>query len=230
MDGGGDALEKLQERIGYRFCRPRLLREALTHRSFVNEAPVQDIGDNQRLEFFGDAILGFMVSALLYARFPHSREGELTRLRASLVQEERLAGIAASLDLGAFLRLGRGEERAGGRSRRSLLADAYEALVAAVFLDGGEAAARCLVEHHFLPLMDAQRLEGGSEDCKTLLQEQVQARGSSPPVYRVRETCGPSHAPLFLVDVLVGGVVVGSGEGRSKKDAEQAAARDALAP
>jgi ribonuclease-3 len=228
MYGGAAPAEKLQELIGYRFSRPDLLTEALTHGSFVNESALTGFRDNQRLEFFGDAVIDYVVSALLFERFPNCREGELTRLRASLVHEESLAALALSLDLGAFIRLGRGEERAGGRQRRSLLADAYEALAGAVCLDGGEQKVRQLLEAHFLPLMETQRLAGGARDYKTLLQEQVQARGDVPPVYRVRETGGPSHAPDFVVEVLVAGAVAGVGEGKSKKEAEQAAARAAM--
>jgi ribonuclease-3 len=228
MDGAAARVDRLEERIGYRFRTSRLLDEALTHRSFVNESAGDEVRDNQRLEFYGDAVIGFVVSGLLYERFPSSREGELTRLRASLVDEERLASIAADLDLGSFLRLGRGEDRAGGRRRRSLLADAYEALVAAVCIDGGEAAARGMVERHFLPLLDSVRGEAGARDYKSLLQEQIQARGAAPPVYRLRECRGPSHAPLFQVEVLVDGRVAAVGEGKSKKEAEQEAARAAL--
>lgn len=228
MDGGAAPAEKLQESIGYRFCRPELLTEALTHASFVNESPLPGLRDNQRLEFFGDAVIDYVVSALLLERFPQSREGELTRLRASLVHEESLAALALSLDLGSYIRLGRGEERAGGRQRRSLLADAYEALIGSVCLDGGEPEVRRLLEAQFLPLMETQRLDGGVRDYKTLLQEQVQARGEVPPVYRLLQTAGPSHAPDFVVEVLVAGAVAGVGEGKSKKEAEQAAARAAM--
>lgn len=222
------SIETLQLRIGYHFVRTDILMEALTHRSFSNESPGSLVRDNQRLEFFGDAVVGYIVSHLLLERFPDSREGQLSRLRASLVHEERLASLARSIGLGQFVRLGRGEERAGGRERSSLLADAYEALLGAVCLDGGEGEARLLVEKHFVPLVDSLLKNNVSEDFKSLLQEQSQGRGISPPTYQVKELTGPSHAPRFVVEVVVDGTIAGSGEGKSKKEAEQAAARSAL--
>jgi ribonuclease-3 len=222
-------LDALQARLCYCFSRPELLLEALTHRSFLNEPRGEDARDNERLEFFGDAVLGFLVSRLLLERYPDSREGELTRLRASLVHEERLARLAEESGIGPCLRLGHGEEKGGGRSRRSLLADAFEAVVAAVFLDGGVEEARRVVESRISPLLPGL-LEGLREaDSKSRLQELVQARFGEGPVYRIAAVTGPPHQRHFVAQVLAGGSVAGEGSGRSKKEAEQAAARAALA-
>jgi len=221
-------LVELQSAIDYRFVNSALLAEALTHRSFVNENPGECGADNQRLEFFGDAILDFSVSSLLFRRFPDSREGDMTRLRARLVDEANLARMAGGIGLGACLRLGRGEERDGGRRKPSILADAYEALLAAVYLDGGMAVIEVMVSAQFGPL-----LEGGAEtvlrdDYKTLFQELSQERFGVAPVYRMVGESGPPHQRLFVVEAVIGREPVGRGEGRSKKGAAQAAARDAL--
>ncbi len=221
-------LVELQSAIGYRFVNSALLVEALTHRSFLNESPGECAADNQRLEFFGDAILDFSVSSLLFRRLPDSREGDMTRLRARLVDEANLARMAGDIGLGACIRLGRGEERDGGRRKPSILADAYEALLAAVYLDGGMAVIEAMVSARFGPL-----LEGGVEtalrdDYKTLLQELSQERFGVAPVYRMVGESGPPHQRIFVVEAVIGGETVGRGEGRSKKVAAQAAARDAL--
>lgn len=221
-------LAELQSAVGYRFVGPDLLVEALTHRSFLNENPGDCGADNQRLEFFGDAILDFSVSSLLFRRFPQSREGDLTRLRARLVDEENLARMAGNIGLGACLRLGRGEERDGGRSKPSILADAYEALLAAVYLDGGMPAIEALVAAQFAPLMEGGALTGLRDDYKTLFQELSQERFGIVPAYRMVGESGPPHQRLFTAEATIGGETVGTGEGRSKKVAEQAAARDAL--
>ena len=221
-------LDELQSVIGHRFVRPALLVEAMTHRSFVNENPAGQEADNQRLEFFGDAILDFSVSGLLFRRFPGSREGELTRLRARLVDEENLARMAGRIGLGACLRLGRGEERDNGRSKRSLLADAYEALLAAVYLDGGMTAVEALVMAQFAPLLEEAALTGLRDDYKTMLQELAQNLYGAPPTYRVTAESGPPHQRTYAVAAIISGETIGVGEGRSKKGAEQAAARDAL--
>lgn len=221
-------LAKLEDSIGYTFKDRRLLYEALTHRSYLNEAADRTLRDNERLEFFGDTVLDFFLSALLLDLYPESREGELTRVRSSLVDEESLAGIAASLGLGKYLLLGRGEERSGGREKRSLLADAYEALLAAVYLDGGMRPARRLVKTHFGHLLTGKGHASCGKDHKTQFQEFVQARGKQAPIYAVTETEGPDHERLFTVVVAVEGEFMGVGNGRSKKEAAQAAARAAL--
>lgn len=222
-----DQYSALERRIGYSFRDRALLVEALTHRSRSNEVP--GTRDNQRLEFFGDSVLGFLVSNLLFDRFPAAREGELTHMRASLVDEARLSAIAAQLEVGSCLLLGKGEEKSGGREKRSVLADAYEALVAAVYLDGGIGAAGSIVARHFGGLVDDLAASGVAlADYKTDLQEYTQALFSSPPVYELTAEDGPDHDKTYRFAVTVNGVLAGSGEGRSKKEAQQAAAREAL--
>lgn len=218
------SLDLLEERLGHRFRDQELLVEALTHRSLRNECAASR--DSERLEFFGDAVLGLFISRMLMEHFPEAREGELSRRRAGLVGEETLAELAQGLGLGGLLRLGRGEEASGGRQRRSLLADAFEAVVGALYLDGGEAAAEALVQRLF-----ADRLTSGQpagEDWKSALQEQLQKLGSPPPVYRLLATRGPEHALTFVMAVEVGGRDVAAGEGTTKKEAQQQAARQAL--
>lgn len=215
--------DRIERALNYRFRDRELLEEALTHRSHLNECGGGK--DNQRLEFFGDSVLDFLLSKMLLDRFPESREGELTRLRAALVDEESLARLAQGIDLGESLRLGRGEEKSGGRGKRSLLADAYEALLAALYLDGGlEPVARVVVAH-FSPLIDSGELNG--RDFKTLLQERAQNRRGLLPCYRLKETSGPDHDRRFTIEIYLGGELMGEGTGRSKKEAEQAAARAA---
>ncbi len=206
------------------------LEEALTHPSFANEQRGQRRVDNQRLEFLGDAVLGLCVTELLMERFPDAREGELSLMRASLVSADALAAWARGVGLGAQLRLGRGADVAGERDQTNVLADAAEALVAAVYLDRGMDSARALSRR----VVEAPlgRLASGAltgRDPKSLLQERVQARGAPSPRYRVIEAEGPDHDRVFLVVAEVGDEVIGQGRGRSKKLAEQAAARAALA-
>jgi ribonuclease-3 len=221
--------DELQRRIDYRFRTPELLVTALTHRSICNERGGGDVSSYERLEFLGDAVLELLISDLLYHRFPSALEGELTRLRTACVNEESLAARARELGLGRFLRLGRGEELHGGRERDSILADCFEALVAAVYLDGGLEAGRSLVVRLFGPrLVD---LSAGilHRDPKSRLQEMVQARGLPLPVYRLAGTLGPDHRRTFAVEVLLAGKRLGAGQAASKKKAEQLAAREALA-
>jgi len=221
-----DRLERVELALGYRFRDRNLLEEALTHRTFVNEAGGGK--DNQRLEFFGDAVLDFLLSDLLLVRFPESREGELTRIRASLVDEASLARIAAALDLGSSLRLGRGEEKGGGREKRSLLADAFEALLAALYLDGGIEEARRVVRELFAELLvSGDGLSG--RDFKTDLQERARLLRGELPRYQLKEASGPDHDRRFTVEIYLGNDLMGEGEGRTKKEAEQAAARAAAA-
>lgn len=218
----------LEERLGYFFKNRRLLAEALTHPSYANEAK-GGAEDNQRLEFFGDAIVSFFISNQLYLTFPGAREGELTKLRAAIVDEPALARVALALDLGSFLSLGRGEERSGGRGKSSVLADALEALVAAVYLDGGVTAAKRVVSRLFAPSLVAAANNSGQRDYKTELQELVQSRFASPPQYIQRSAEGPDHSRSYTYEVIVDGRAAGVGCGGSKKSAQQAAAREALA-
>jgi ribonuclease-3 len=224
-----NSLPELERAIGYRFGKKELLLEAVTHKSFVHESGDGGDRDNQRLEFFGDAVLGFFVSAKLLERFPESGEGELSKVRASLVNEKTLAQLAGGIVLGKFLRLGRGEEKTGGREKNSVLADAYEALVAAVYLDGGADAAEELVEKHFGPLMSENSGRFGAKDFKTRLQEIIQEIQGKPPRYVLENETGPPHDRVFKVAVFAGDKCMGKGSGKSKKEAEQAAAREAVA-
>lgn len=213
------------ERLGYVFAQPELLRDALTHRSFRNERPQEAPADNERLEFLGDAVLGAGVAFLLHEAFPEAREGELTRRRAELVSEGGLLTVAEDLSLGAALRLGKGEARSGGRQKPRLLASAVEACLGAVYLDGGPEAALGVVRRLF-----GERVHTASarRDAKSRLQELVQARQKTTPRYVHLAAHGPDHARLFEAAVEVDGDEVARGEGRSKADAERAAAAAAL--
>lgn len=222
-----DAYERLEKAAGYTFRDRRLLREALTHRSRANE--VNDgLPDNQRLEFLGDSILGFLVGRELYLCHSGWKEGELSRHRSSLVDEENLSRLAQALDLGSYLVLGKGEERSGGRGKKSILADAYEALVAAVYLDGGMQPVQRLVKRQFGHLLSGAEPAGLTRDYKTELQELTQARMASVPRYELQESFGPDHDRSYRVAVFVRDALAGEGLGRSKKAAQQAAAREAL--
>ncbi len=202
--------------------------EALTHRSYAFETSHQEIAPNERLEFLGDAILAFLSAEHLFRVYPTLSEGELTDTRAALVKTPTLAGFARDLHLGEYLRLGRGEERSGGRSRDPLLAAAFEALLGALYLDGGLDAVRPLL----LPLLEqeGQRVisAGRLKDDKSLLQELAQAHLSVTPSYRVVAEEGPAHNRQYTVEVMLGSEVAGRGQGRNKQIAEQAAARLAL--
>lgn len=222
------ALERLETAIGYRFSNRELLNEALTHRSFLNEAKGAPVRDNQRLEFFGDAVLGFLVSRRLMDLLPASCEGSLSRMRASLVDEDTLSSLAERIDLGDFLVMGRGEEKTGGRRKKSVLADAFEALVAAVYLDGGVDETGRLVERFFGPLLSEAVRGDEGRDYKTRLQVLAQAAYGVAPHYVVERVAGPDHERFYTVTARVGEEAFGGGTGRSKKEAEQAAAREAL--
>jgi ribonuclease III len=226
--GREELLECLEEALEYRFTKREYLLEALTHRSFVNEIRVSDSRDNQRLEFFGDAVLGLLVSRRLLERFPATGEGELSRLRASLVDEAALAGIAESLQLGKYLLLGRGEEKTGGRRKKSILSDALEALVAAVYLDGGIVAAEHLVDLLFGPLLEVAEIDAVGRDYKTRFQELCHALHGKGPHYVLEDVSGPDHDRVFVITARIGETFLGKGIGKSKKIAEQAAAREAL--
>ena len=202
-----------------------LLERALTHRSYAYEHG--GLPTNERLEFLGDAVLGLVVTDALYTRHPDLPEGSLAKLRASVVNTRALADVARALQLGRWLRLGRGEEVTGGRDKNSILADTMEAVIGAVYLDRGIGAATTLVRALFDPLMIAASEDGAALDWKTALQELSAARGLGVPDYRIAES-GPDHAKSFVAEVAVGGEVCGSGAGRSKKEAEQQAAEAAF--
>jgi len=215
-------VEALQQRTGYRFKDPALLSRALTHRSYGTD-------HNERLEFLGDAVLSLVISSLLYQRFGGSDEGDLTRVRAHLVREDSLHRMALQLGLPEILRLGEGEARGGGARRASILADALEALIGATFLDGGFEAASRVVQGLFGEIIDTTDLSSWSKDPKTELQEWLQGRKLPVPVYRIRATRGQAHAQTFEVECAVPALnLTESGEGRSRRAAEQEAARRML--
>jgi len=208
--------------LGHDFARLEPLEVALTHRSF-GEGP-----NNEKLEFLGDAVLSLAISDLLMARFPDAREGELSKMRAALVNAEVLARKARELGLGLALRLGKGEERSGGRDKLSILAAGYEALLGAVYVDGGYEAARRVIEAHFAAEV-AEEPSAGLRDYKTQLQELTQRLFREMPTYTLVEESGPEHDKRFVAEIAIGGRPCGRGVGRSKKTAEQAAAMVALA-
>ena len=219
-------MEILEKKLGYTFRDPSLLRAALYHSSYANEHRAAGIRSNERLEFLGDAVLGFVTAEYLYAKHPDLPEGDLTRRRAALVCEESLHEVAQALDLGSCLQLGRGEEQGGGRHRPSIQADAVEAMLAAVYLDGGIGQARKLI--HTLVIRQEREKTAAGRDYKTALQELVQRESGQVLSYRLVGESGPDHAKTFSMEVLLNGQPIGSGEGRSKKEAEQAAAKAAV--
>ncbi len=223
-------LSELERKIGYTFRRRELLDRALTHRSYAHEIGAMGLVDNEALEFLGDAVLGFIVSAWLFELFPALPEGKLAKMKAFLVSADNLQVHAQNLQLGEYLRLNRGEEKTGGRTKRTLLVDAYEALIAALYLDGGIEAAEVFVRRQFQDVvcgLDPESVRWS--DYKTTLQEQLQARGLPPPVYEVTGVEGPAHARRFHVSLRIGTRVVATGEGPTIKAAHQHAARGALA-
>jgi len=221
-------LERLLESLPVKVGDPALVRLALVHPSYAHENPGLE-EHNQRLEFLGDAVLQLVISDYLYRRYPARQEGTLHRLRAAVVCEPVLARRASSLHLGSHLLLGKGEEASGGRQRVSLLADAFEALVGALYLDGGLEAARSFVLRELVPEVEAVEAGKSPRDNKTMLQEWVQARAPGERVeYRVVEERGPDHDKTFEVEVTVFGRPAGQGSGKSKKEAEQSAAGEAL--
>ena len=222
MNTASGALAALQQRLGYRYTQPELLRRALTHRSYSAE-------HNERLEFLGDAVLSLAISGLLYERHAGSDEGDLTRVRAHLVREDSLHRMALNLGLPEVLRMSEGELRGGGALRPSLLADALEALIGAVFLDGGFEAARAVVQRLFGEVIQATEVEGWAKDAKTELQEWLQARKVPVPAYRIKATRGQAHNQTFEVECAVATLGLAEcGEGKSRRAAEQEAARRLL--
>jgi ribonuclease-3 len=216
----------LEQRLGHEFARPELLRRALSHRSWVAESG--ETHSNERLEFLGDAVLGWVIADLTYRRYADLAEGALTDLRKSVVNARALAELAARLDIGRHLLLGRGEDAAGGREKVSILSDAMEAVLGAVYVDGGSEVAFDLVQRLFTPMLDDAVETLGTLDFKSALQERLAQTGRAGPVYQIRST-GPDHDKRFFAGVLVGGELLGMGEGPSKKAAEQVAASVAFA-
>ncbi len=220
----------LETRIGYRFRDRGLLEHALTHRSKAHEDPSGGVFDNESLEFLGDAVLGMVVAEALFRAFPDYSEGQKSKIKSALVSTVALAELAAHLGLGDHMILGRGEEKTGGRAKHALLADTCEALIAAVYLDGGLDAVRQFILREIGPgIEEAHRPDYFGRDHKSVLQEQLQGLGRPLPIYRVAGEIGPDHRKLFRVEVLVGADVVAEGSGRTKKEAEQEAAKTALA-
>ena len=219
-------MKELEKKLNYTFKNSELLKNALTHSSYANENRAEGISSNERLEFLGDSVLGFVTAKHLYSMQPTLSEGKMTRLRAELVCEQSLHGVALDLDLGRYLRMGHGEEKNGGRTRPSILADAVEAVIAAMFLDGGIAAPESFIERMIL---SPESIEAHhAADYKTELQELVQQKSGQVLTYAPTGKSGPDHAKVFSASVSLNGEVIGEGSGRTKKEAEQAAACQAL--
>jgi ribonuclease-3 len=227
-----ETLGPLEQRIGYEFKDLGLLEHALTHRSRAHEDASGGVIDNESLEFLGDAVLGFAIADMLFVRFPTHSEGYKSKVKAGIVSANSLTRLAEDIDLGRYVLLGRGEEKTGGRQKHAILADAFEALIASIYLDGGVEAARTFIASLFGPLIDNagdQAAEATfTEDWKSALQEWLQANGRGLPHYRLAAAEGPDHRKRFDIEVIVQGEAAGRAVGRSKKEAEQQAAREAL--
>jgi ribonuclease-3 len=221
-----EKVKSLEEKINYTFRSPDLLENALTHSSYANEHREEGVSSNERLEFLGDSILGLIVAEHLYRLRPDLPEGDLTRIRAALVCENSLVEVAKRLGVGNYLRLGKGEQTGGGRERPSIQADAVEAILAAVYLDGGIGQVRKIIRA--LILERGTEKTAATRDYKTALQEIVQRESGKTLAYRLVAESGPDHAKLFAMEVQLNGVPIGSGQGKSKKEAEQAAAKTAV--
>lgn len=221
-------IDELQAVLGIRFKDSSLLLQAMTHRSYLNEQEDQKLVDNERLEFLGDAVLGFLTGEMLFKRFPDLPEGDLTRLRAALVRNETLATLAQACQIGEALRMGKGEEVSGGRSRLNNLGSGFEALLGALYLDQGLDRVRRFLKPRLLPLLDEIIAGALDRDARSALQEWSQAMHSITPVYTTISEAGPDHEKEFTIAVVIHDQVFGTGTGRSKQAAAQAAARDAL--
>ena len=218
-------MRHLEETLGYTFHDRSLLENALTHSSYANENRFKGCQSNERLEFLGDSVLGMVTADYLFRAHPDLPEGDLTRTRAALVCEESLVEVARAWGLGEYLRLGTGENAGGGRRRPSIQADAVEAVLAAVYLDGGIGSARKIIQKYIL---DRESEKARNRDYKTALQELVQRESGQVLQYRLTGSSGPDHAKIFTVEVDLNGATIGQGEGHSKKEAEQNAARAAI--
>ena len=218
-------LKMLEDRIGYKFRNIVLLKQAVTHSSFTNEQRINRAGDYERLEFLGDAVLELVSSEFLFRMHPEMPEGELTKMRASMVCEPSLAFCARDLELGKFMRLGRGEENTGGRERDSIISDAMEAVTGAIYLDGGMEPAKAFIDRFILSDLEDKQL---FHDSKSNLQELVQGKLKKDVRYELLEESGPEHNKTFRVSVYMGNECLGEGSGRTKKAAEQQAAYKAL--
>jgi ribonuclease III len=231
--GGACELAELEAELGYQFDDQALLARAMTHRSYANENR-QINTDNQRLEFLGDAVLGVVIAGVLFRADTEAPEGALSSRLSELVCESALVDRAHAIDLGRYIRLGRGEELTGGRQKEGVLADAYEAMLGAIYIDGGHDESQRVILEQFEGLIEevlggrSVRESKSPGDFKSLLQREVQSRRPVRPKYRIVETSGPPHERIFVAEVLIENERIGLGEGRSKKEAEQAAAREAL--
>ena len=222
------ALRELEEQLGYHFEEIGLLDNALTHRSFANENPSLPCGDNERLEFLGDAVLELAVSDTLMKKFPDYTEGQLSKLRASVVNEQPLAELARRFRIGEFLLLGRGEETSGGRTKPSLLANAFESVLAAMYLDGGFDRTAAIIRRLFEPLIEEGVITVVYRDYKTAVQEIIQTRFREAPRYLLVSETGPDHDKCFETSLVIGERMIATGKGKNKKEAEQQAARMAM--
>lgn len=218
---------EIEQNMHYRFNAKSLLEEALRHSSFVNEQEDPDLRDNERLEFLGDAVLNLIIGHILMQRYPELKEGDLSRTRANLVNESKLAKIARSIDLGSYIRLGKGEIQTKGSDKNSILADTFEAIIAAIYLDGGFDAAFRIIEANFLPFLNSHHPAGDHHDYKSKLQELAQEQQGTIPQYTVIREEGPDHDKIFWIALKVFDIEA-QGSGKSKKTAEQDAARKAI--
>lgn len=220
-------LSNLETNLGFEFKNKQLLREALIHRSYLNEHRNENLSSNERLEFLGDAVLEFGVSDLLFERFPEEPEGFLTACRSQIVQTKALSVLSSGLKIGDFLFLSKGEEESGGRKNPALLENAYEALVGAIFLDQGIGKALSFIKESFMPVINSLSVDNLKDD-KSLLQEKTQERDKITPTYKLINDEGPDHAKIFTMGVYLGKKKLAEGRGRSRQEAEEAAAKDAL--
>jgi ribonuclease-3 len=221
-------LNQLEKSLGVNFKNKALLTQSFIHRSFLNENPESHLSSNERLEFLGDAILSFVISTLLYSRFPRYQEGDLTNLRSKIVRTTSLAQIAQKLNLGNYLIMGKGEEESGGKKKPSLLANSVEALIGAIYLDQEIEVVEKFIKKEFSFLIKKFAREPRIKDYKSTLQEQLQARTKEAPKYQTLKTLGPAHARTFVVGVYLKRKILAQGKGASKQEAEQQAAKIAL--
>jgi len=219
---------ELEKKLGYGFSRPEILKEALTHRSFLNENKSEKLSSNERLEFLGDAILSFWVSSQIYTKFPTLPEGKLTFIRTHLVRTTTLTKLAQKLSLGKFLLLSKGEERGGGRENPVLLANCFEAVIGAIFSDGGIEKISSFLKKQFGSIMGSIGENDLFKDSKSLLQEKVQAEGFSSPSYQLLFSSGPDHQRTFTMGVFIDNKLLAKGTSKSKQEAEELAAQKAL--
>ena len=221
-------LKKLQEKLSYRFKNIKLFNQALTHKSYANEKNNELFPDNERLEFLGDAVLDLIISDLIMEKFPFYSEGELSKLRAAIVNEQALSSVASSLEIGHYILLGKGEELSSGRNKNSILSSTYEAVVAAIYLDGGFKKVSKTITRHFAEILLKAEEENFFQDFKSKLQEYSQNLFKVTPKYILIKESGPAHNKLFEINTLIDSQIFGSGRGKSKKEAEQKAAKETL--